>query len=352
MLSVGFIVSVMNFKSDNTATVCPEILEAIHDANRGHSASYSNDDYTKRLQQQVDEIFETQTSIFFTSTGTAANSLALSALTPHYGSIFCHAESHIQTDECNGPEFFTHGAKLLPLEGDEGKIAPGDLITKIEFLRSMRPHMTNPYALSLTQATECGTVYKIPEIKELSEIAKTYDLAVHMDGARFANAVTTLGKPPADITWRSGVDVLCLGGTKNGALIAEMIIFFNDKYTKDFDYRLKRSGQLMSKGRFIAAQFLALFEDNLWLKNANHANQMAKRLEETLRKIPGVFIVNPVEANEVFAFIPAATAGALYDKGTTFYAWGPADQNIYRFVTSWMTDLKEINELESIIATF
>ena len=157
---------------------------------------------------------------------------------------------------------------------------------------------------------------------------------------------------PADMTWRSGVDVLCFGGTKNGALMAEMIIFFNQKYTLDFDYRIKRSGQLMSKGRFLAAQFLTLFEDNLWLKNANHANQMAKRLEETLRKIPGVFIVNPIEANEVFAFIPAATAGALYDKGATFYAWGPVDQNIYRFVTSWITDPKEIAELESIVTTF
>ncbi|NBT85941.1 MAG: low specificity L-threonine aldolase [Alphaproteobacteria bacterium] len=342
----------MNFKSDNTATVCPEILEAICEANHGHSASYSNDDYTKRLQKQVDEIFEIQTSIFFTNTGTAANSLALSALVPSYGSIFCHSEAHIQVDECNGPEFFTHGAKLLTIEGDNGKISPDELVTKIEFHRSMRPHMTNPYALSLTQATECGTVYYPDKIKELTNIAKTYDLSVHMDGARFANAVITLGMSPADMTWRSGVDVLCFGGTKNGALMAEMIIFFNQKYTLDFDYRIKRSGQLMSKGRFLAAQFLTLFEDNLWLKNANHANQMAKRLEETLRKIPGVFIVNPVEANEVFAFIPAATAGALYDKGATFYAWGPVDQNIYRFVTSWITDPKEIAELESIVTTF
>lgn len=344
--------SIMNFKSDNTAAVCPEVLEAICDANHRHAASYSNDEYTKRLQKKVDEIFETQTSIYFTSTGTAANALALSALVPPYGAVFCHAEAHIQTDECNGPEFFTHGAKLLPVEGDDGKVSPQELTTKIEFFRSMRPHMTNPYALSLTQATECGTVYKPSEIKALTKITETYGLAAHMDGARFANAVATLGKSPAEMTWRAGIDVLCLGGTKNGAMIAEMIIFFNDKYTKDFDYRLKRSGQLMSKGRFIAAQFLALFEDDLWLKNANHANQMARRLEESLRKIPGVFIVNPVEANEVFAFIPAATAGTLYDKGATFYAWGPADQNIYRFVTSWMTDLKEINELESIIATF
>ncbi|MBY0462780.1 MAG: low specificity L-threonine aldolase [Alphaproteobacteria bacterium] len=341
----------MNFKSDNTATVCPEILEGINEANHGHAASYSNDEYTKRLQKKVDEIFETQTSIFFTNTGTAANSLALSALVPSYGSIFCHPESHIQTDECNGPEFFTSGAKLLPIEGDNGKISPADLISKIEFRRSMRPHMTTPYALSLTQATECGTVYYPDEIKALTDITKAYDLSVHMDGARFANAVTTLGQSPANMTWRSGVDVLCFGGTKNGALMAEMIIFFNQKYTSDFDYRIKRSGQLMSKGRFLAAQFLALFQDNLWLNNANHANQMAKRLEETLRKIPGVFIVNPVEANEVFAFIPAATAGALYDKGATFYAWGPADQNIYRFVTSWMTDPKEIAELEAIAET-
>ena len=240
---------------------------------------------------------------------------------------------------------------MLTVEGDNGKISPDELVTKIEFFRSMRPHMTNPCALSLTQATECGTVYYTDEIKELTDIAKAYNLSVHMDGARFANAVVTLGKSPADMTWRSGVDVLCFGGTKNGALMAEMIIFFNPKYAVDFDYRIKRAGQLMSKGRFLAAQFVALFQDNLWLNNANHANQMAKRLEETLRKIPGVFIVNPVEANEVFAFIPAATAGALYDKGATFYAWGPAEQNIYRLVTSWMTDPKEIAELEGIAQT-
>jgi threonine aldolase len=190
----------MNFKSDNTATVCPEILEGINEANHGHAPSYSNDDYTKRLQKKVDEIFETQTSIFLTNTGTAANSLALSALVPSHGSIFCHPESHIQTDECNGPEFFTNGAKLLPIEGDNGKISPADLISKIEFRRSMRPHMTTPHALSLTQATECGTVYYPDEMKALTDITKAYDLSVHMDGARFANAVTTLGQSPANMT--------------------------------------------------------------------------------------------------------------------------------------------------------
>ncbi len=341
----------MNFKSDNTAAVCPEIIQALIEANAGHQPSYAEDIFTKKLQLLVNEIFETKTKIFFANTGTAANSLALSAIIPPHGAVFCHTEAHIQTNECNAPEFFTDGAKLLLIEGKHGKISPKELEKAVHYTLSMRPLAAEPSALSVTQSTEQGSVYTLDEIKELTKIAHDHHMLVHMDGARFTNGLVSLNASPAEITWRSGVDVLCLSGTKNGAMIAEMIVFFNQKLCEEFDYHCKRAGQLASKSRYIAAQFLGLFKNDLWLKNAAHANQMAKELEKAFKR-SAVKIIHPVEANEVFVSMSKSLADHLHKNNVKFSSWGFEENNAYRFVASWMTEIKEITNLESAIQNF
>lgn len=338
----------MNFKSDNAAGACPEIMNALQAANRGFAASYGADEYSKQLAQKVAQIFEHEVTIYLTSTGTAANCLALSALAPTYGSIYCHPHAHINTDECGAPELFT-GAKLTVIAGASGKIDVQALESQIIFDNDLRPHISKPAAISVTQLTEGGTAYLLEELAAIKACAQRHGLYLHMDGARFANALVTLGCTPADMTWKSGVDVLSFGATKNGAMMAEMVVIFNQKLAQDFDYRHKRAGQLLSKTRFEAAQFLAYFENDLWLNNARHSNAMAQKLAAVLTAIPGVSIDHEVHGNELFVNMPAPLANHLLDHGAHFYSWGPG---LYRLVTSWMTTEQEVVEFGTMVAGF
>ena len=338
----------MDFKSDNIVGVHPQIMDAIANANIGVEASYGNDSYTIKLQKKLAEIFETEVSLYITSTGTASNSLALSALTPTHGVIYSHVNAHVNTDECGAPELFTGGAKIIPITGDNCKIDNVNLKQCIEAAHSMRPHTSKPACITVSQATECGTIYKINELKEIADLAKHYELPIHMDGARFTNSLVTLGCSPAEATWKSGVDVLSFGATKNGAMAAEAVIFFNQKYAHDFDYKQKRAGQLFSKMRFFSCQFLAYFENDLWLKNAAHANSAALSLASIFLN-HGLKLEYPVEANEVFVRMSTKLAEYLYQNQGNFYEWEKPNHNnegLYRFVTSCFTDEKSLNQLD------
>lgn len=338
----------MNFKSDNYAGVCPEIMQAMEAANTGCAAAYGNDDYSKRLTRKVAEIFEHEVTIYLVSTGTAANSLALSAIAPAHGAIYCHAHAHVVTDECGAPELFT-GASLKPIGGAHGKVDIDLLERKIALDKDLRPHCSMPAALSVTQQTESGTVYSLDELAGLTTCVKRHGLKVHMDGARFANALVTLGCTPAQATWKKGVDVMSLGATKNGAMMAEMVLLFDQKLAQEFDYKHKRAGQLLSKSRFVAAQFLAYFERDLWLKNARHANAMAQKLVNVLRTVAGIRIEHDVQGNEIFVMMPQDLADWLVKNGAQFYPWG---DGCYRLVTSWATNDVEIETFGNAIAEF
>ncbi len=338
----------MNFESDNTAPISPLIMQAILNANETSMPAYGQDPITKHARQRFCEIFEREVDVFFTATGTAANCLALTTMTPAYGAIYCHPDSHINVDECGAPEGATAGAKLVPISGDNGKITPEALRRQIERDLAMRPHCAQPAVISLSQCTESGTLYKKDELSEIGKIAKEYGLLVHMDGARFANAVVALGESPAALTWHVGIDVLTLGGTKNGALAAESVVFFNRDLAKNADYVQKRQGQLFSKMRYFSCQFLALFNEDMWLKNALHANHMATRLMEVLERCNGVSLLSPVEANEVFVHMPDTLTTHLRDRGVLFYDWGMPGQKHYRFVCSSHTHITEIQEVDKL----
>src|SRR3984957_18203231 len=271
-----------NFKSDNVTAVCDAIMAAINAVNIGSVPSYGGDDQTLALQTAASEVFGTEVSIYPVTTGTAANALALSHITPSYGAVLCHETAHIVTDECGAPEFFTGGAKMLGQPGADGKIKPAQVANAVAFAEDMGVHHVKPAAVSLSQATEGGTVYDVTEVSALAAVAKRHGLPVHMDGARFANALVHLGCTPAAATWKSGVDVLSLGATKNGALCAEAVVFFDQRQARDFERRRKQAGHLWSKLRFVSAQLLAYFEHGLWLDNARHANAMASALAQGL----------------------------------------------------------------------
>ncbi len=331
----------MDFTSDNASGIAPEILAALGAANAGQAPSYGADAISQRVEARLDEIFERAVSAFFVSTGSAANALALASLVPPYGAVLTHEASHIQTDECGAPEFFTHGAKLIPLTGAGAKISPAAVEAAMTYLPAGVVHHVQGRAVSITQASECGTVYTPDEVGALGQTARRHGLKLHMDGARFANAVAGLGCAPADITWRAGVDVLVLGATKNGALAAEAVIFFDPEDAADFAFRRKRAGHLMSKGRFLAAQLDAYFAGDLWLRMAAHANAMARALSDGLAALPGARIVYPTEANEVFAVLPEGLAEGLRAAGAAFHPWvvpgDPADGAMVRLVTSFAT---------------
>lgn len=335
----------MNFASDNWAGAHPEILSAVMRANDGAVPSYGGDDLTKRVEKKFSEIFERDVAVFFVATGGAANSLALAQVTPPWGMILCHQESHIQMDECGAPEFYAGGAKLLPLEGFSAKLTPAIVKAGLQGFPDRPPHGMPASALSITQATECGAVYSVSEIKALSAVADQAGLKVHMDGARFANALATLKCPPADLTWKAGVDVLSFGGTKNGCLIAEAVVFFDPADAKDFIFRRKRAAQLFSKMRFVSAQFDAYLTDGLWLKMAAHANAMAKKLSGGLAAIEGCKVWYPTEANEVFVSFPPGAAEKLRAGGAAFYPWvtpgDPAKGAMQRLICSWATREEE-----------
>jgi threonine aldolase len=337
----------MNFASDNAAPMAPAILEAIVGANRGYALAYGNDDWTRAVERRLAEIFERDVAAFLVPTGTAANALALAQVSPPWGAVFCHAQSHIATDECGAPEFFGGGLKLVGLPGGDGKVALDTLQTALAGYGGHSPHQVVPAALSITQASEAGTIYRSGEIATLAELSHARGMAVHMDGARFANALVRLNATPAQLTWQSGVDVLSLGATKGGALAAEAIVFFDPARAAFFGERRKRAGQLISKHRFVAAQFLAYLADDCWLMLARHANAKADRLAQKLTAA-GLKPVWPVEANLVFAVLPRALDAKLKAAGAHYYVRksdsldvGPGNV-LVRLVTSFATEDEDI----------
>lgn len=337
----------MDFSSDNAESWAPEILTALAAAGNGPVAAYGNDPLTSAVARRFDELFEREVAVFFVATGTAANSLAFASLCPPYGAIFVHEAAHVQIDECGAPEFFTGGAKLIPLAGMHGKVAPTTLSQALSHFYDGFVHHSQPSVLSLTQASEAGTVYTPTEIKALAEVAHSRRMAVHVDGARFANALVHLGCTPAQATWQAGVDVMSFGATKNGCLAAEAVVFFDPAQAQSFAYLRKRSGHLLSKHRLLSAQMLAYLTDDLWLHLARHANTMATHLGDELGRIEGVELWHPVQANEVFVSFPGAVALRLLEKGASFHPWqvpgDPAGGHMCRLVTSFQTAADDID---------
>jgi threonine aldolase len=335
----------MNFASDNVTGISPEILAAIEAANVGEVPSYGEDPITERLTEKLAGLFEHPVTVFPVSTGTAANALALSAIVPPWGAVLCHHDAHIAVDETNAPEFYTGGAKMATMPGSDGKLQPDVLAAKLPGDLGV-VHHAQPAAISLTQATESGTVYRADEIAALAEIAHHHGLKVHMDGARFANAVAFLGASPADVTWRAGVDVLSFGATKNGALAAEAIIFFDQALADAFKYRRKRAGHLFSKMRFLSAQLDAFVTDGLWLRNAGHANRAAQRLAAGIAGLADAELLYPVESNEIFLRLPESAIVDLLAQGFMFYRW---PGSAIRLVTSFNTKDHAVDTLIAAI---
>src|SRR6266705_2264093 len=311
------------FASDNTAAICPEAWAALQEANAKSAPSYGEDCWTARVSDRIREIFETDCDVYFVFNGTAANALALAQLCQSFHSIVCHKYSHIQTDECGAPEFFTKGSKLLLVGGANGKIAIGHAEKIIA--RQNELHSHKPGAISIAQATEFGTVYTRDEIAAIAEVARVRKMFLHMDGARFANAIASLNCPPKAITWEVGVDVLCFGGTKNGTAAGELVIFFKKELSREFDYRVKQAGQLGSKMRFLAAPWLGLLTDGVWLRNAHHANRAAHHLAKSLEVEAQMDIVFPVDANAVFVRMNEQLVRGLHVRGWYFYKFVEPD---------------------------
>ena len=336
-----------SFMSDNVTPACPEVMRAVIEANDGDATSYGDDPWSAKLQADVSEVFETEVTVFPVVTGTIANALAVSALTPGYGKIYCHELAHINTDECAAPELFTGGAKLAGLPGDDGKLDSRQLADAISGAGNV--HLAQPSVVSITQACETGAVYELDEIASISEIARSHKLKMHMDGARFANALVALGVSPAEMTWKSGVDVLSFGGTKNGCLAAEAVLFFNPELAKSMPYLHKRSGQLLSKMRFVAAQLSAYLDGGLWLDNARNANAMALRLSEGLAAQPGLELVFATRSNEVFVRMPPTLVERLQQDGISIND-EELDGSAVRFVTAWNTSSDDVDSLLGAIA--
>jgi len=334
------------FASDNVTGACPEVMDAVVAANSGIATSYGDDEWSSRLQTKLSEIFETDVEVFLAVSGTASNALALSSLAPVFGKIYCHELSHINTDECGAPEFFTGGAKLIPMRSSNGRIKANELAETIR--GSGNVHVTQPSVVSITQSCETGTVYQLDEIKVISKIARKHKMSVHMDGARFANALASLDVSPAEMTWKSGVDVLTLGGTKNGCLAAEAIIFFKSDMVGNFPYLHKRSGQLLSKMRFISSQLEAYVTDDLWIRNAQHANSMAKILSEGLNAFSNIELAYPTQSNEVFVYLPRELIDYLNNAGYDINE-EELDGKAVRFVTAWNSELKDVDRLLEVI---
>ena len=326
--------------SDNTAGVCPEALAAITEVNAGRAPSYGGDTHTARAKRLFHDIFETKCEVFFVFNGTASNALVLAAMCQRHHSIICHAMSHADNDECGAPEFFTGGSKVLTIEAPLGKLRPADIEPVLR--RGHDVHFPKARAISLTQSSELGTVYTPDELRAVTKFAHARGLVVQVDGARFANAAAALGlrgHSPADLTWRAGVDVLCFGGTKNGLLTTEAVVFFNKDLAREFDYRVKQSGQLASKMRFATAQWTAVLRDGAWLRHALHANAMATKLAAGLREL-GFKLLAPVEANGVFVELAPTLVRALEKRGWHFYKF--VGDHGYRFMCSWQTSDEDV----------
>jgi threonine aldolase len=328
------------FASDNYSGICPEAWAAMEAANHGHAPSYGDDPWTARAADAFRELFETDCEVFFAFNGTAANSLALASLCQSYHSVICAESAHVETDECGAPEFFSNGSKLVVAKSDDGKLSPAairELATKRNDL-----HYPKSRVATITQATETGLVYTPDELRAVAAACDDHKLKLHMDGARFANACAGAGCSPAELSWKSGVDVLCFGGTKNGMAVGEAILFFDRRLAEDFEYRCKQAGQLASKMRFVAAPWVGLIESGAWLRNAAHANACAGYFAEKLVDIPGIRIAGPVQANGVFIHTAAEVLDALRQRGWRFYTFigGAA-----RFMFSWDSKLERIDQL-------
>ncbi|BCA60105.1 threonine aldolase family protein [Sphingomonas sp. HMP6] len=331
----------MRFFSDNAAPVHPAVLAALGDANVLDTA-YDGDGWSKQLDARFSELFQTEVRALWVPSGTAANCLALAAMCPPHGAIVCHRDAHIQNDEGGAPEFYTHGAKLLLAEGAGAKLTPATIAAVLDATRN-DVHQVQPHAISITNATEYGLVYTPDDVAAIGHLAKQRGLGLHMDGARFANAVAHLDCAPADVTWRGGVDALSFGFVKNGGMSAEALIFFKPELAAATLYRRKRAGLLLSKGRYLAAQLLAMLEGDLWLDLGRNANAGAALLAQAA----GSRLVNPVEANEVFLRVTAAEAAQLRALGFDFYDWGPGEA---RLVISWNQSPADIRPLADAIA--
>jgi len=332
------------FGSDNYAGICPEAWAAMEAANRGHATSYGDDPWTARAADAFRTLFETECEVYFVFNGTAANSLALASLCQSYHSVICSDQSHVETDECGAPEFFSNGSKLLVASSPEGKLTPAairELATKRSDI-----HYPKPRVVSLTQSTETGRVYSLAELRAISAECRSRGLSLHMDGARFANACANLGCSPAEMTWQSGVNVLCFGGAKNGMAFGEAVIFFDRSLATDFDYRCKQAGQLASKMRFLSAPWVGMLESGAWLRNAEHANRCARQFAAKIDGIPGVHLAQPVEANAVFLLASEKILSQLRARGWSFYTFigGAA-----RFMFAWDSDAARIDTLANEI---
>jgi threonine aldolase len=328
------------FASDNYAGICPSAWSATEAANRGHATAYGDDPWTSRASNAFRALFETECEVFLVFNGTAANSLALAALCQSYHGVICCDSAHVETDECGAPEFFSNGSKLLVAQSSEGKLTPAsirELATKRQDI-----HYPKPRVVTLTQSTETGRVYTLPELRAISEECKALQLYLHMDGARFANACASLACSPAELSWKSGVDVLCFGGTKNGMAVGDAVLFFDRELAADFDYRCKQAGQLTSKMRFLAAPWVGMLESGAWLTNATHANRCATHFAARVSAIPGIRLAGPVEANAVFLLASEEILDPLRERGWKFYTFigGAA-----RFMFSWDTDLARVDAL-------
>jgi threonine aldolase len=339
----------MNFRSDNEAPAHPHMFEAMSEANLGYADAYAEDPWSRRLDAAFSALFETDCRVLPLATGTAANSITLAELSPPWGAILCHRLSHIHNDEGGAPEFYSHGAKLLPLDGANGKLDAGVVAKVIDGAGTHGVHNVKPAVVSITQATECGTCYRPEEVRAIAQAGHERGLTLHMDGARFANAVAFLNCSPAEITWQAGVDVLSFGATKNGALDAEAIVVFNrDERLEGMERRRKRGGHLLSKMRYVSAQLLAMLDDGLWLALARHANDQAARLARAIEAHPALSLEWPVEANEVFLRASPAELSRLQQRGFEFHVW-PGYDDLARLVCSFATDAAAV---DALIAAF
>ena len=341
----------MNFLSDNQSTVFSEIIQYLQTINKDSSSSYGNDPITNKAQKLVSDFFEKQVEIRYVSSGTASNSISLSTICPPYGGIICSSDSHLDGDECGAPEFFTGGAKLIKIHTSNGIISPQKLKNKINSFGLHGIHEVKLSVLDITQISELGTIYTIDKLKELTDIAHKNNLLIHMDGARFANACASLNCKPSEISWKSGIDIMSLGATKNGAMACELIVIFNKDITDDIDRRQKRAGHLWSKNRYMSAQIIKWIEDDRWFKAAKKANNFAKQIHDILSSNKNIKIPFAVEGNMVFAEISANLQKYLLENKVKFNKW-PKGKNLTRFVASWDTKESEINNFKKVIKSY
>jgi threonine aldolase len=349
----------MEFASDNTSGAAPAILAALTAANAGYAPSYGADPMMERVTALVRQTFEApEAAVHLVATGTAANALSAALLCPPWGAIYCHGEAHVEVDECGAPEFFVGGGKTAPVAGAHGKLTPDGLAARMALTPQGGVHHIQHGMLSLTNLTEAGTAYRPPEVAALTALAQQAGIGTHMDGSRFANAVAGTGAAPADLTWRAGINILSLGGTKNGCMGVEAVVLFDPAKAWEFELRRKRAGHLFSKHRYLSAQMEAYLTDGLWLRHAAHANRMAARLADGLSSLPGGSLVHPCEGNIVFAAFPRGLHRTATAAGAHYYLWpfdqtldGPGDQTLSaRFVCSWSTMEEDVDRFLGLLA--